>query len=120
MILTCPSCATRYVVDPKAIGASGRTVRCARCHKSWHQDVPEDLPPPRLSRPFEYVPDPEPPPPVMPSVSSSYEDRPAFDPFAEPDPEPAVQAPSDVHGSPEPLPPLLAAGSLLWVHQLAV
>lgn len=86
MILTCPACATRYVVDPKAIGASGRTVRCARCHNSWHQDVPEDLPPPRLTRPAPF--EDEPPPPVMPTVSSSYEDRPAFDPFAEPDPEP--------------------------------
>ena len=36
------------------------------------------------------------------------------------DPEPPVQAPSDVHGCPEPLPPLLVAGSLPWVHQLAV
>src|SRR3984885_8749706 len=36
------------------------------------------------------------------------------------DPEPPVQAPSDVHGCPEPLPPLLVAGLLPWVHQLAV
>ena len=76
MILTCPACATRYVVDPKAIGASGRTVRCARCHHSWHQDLPEDLPIPRLTRPVDFE-----APPVMPTVSSSYEDRPAFDPF---------------------------------------
>jgi len=105
MILTCPSCATRYVVDPKAIGASGRTVRCARCHKSWHQDVPEDLPPPRLSRPFEYIPDPEPPPPVMPTVSSSYEDRPAFDPFAESEPEPE---PEPEEEAADPMPSFMA------------
>src|SRR3984957_3640563 len=37
-----------------------------------------------------------------------------------PDPEPPVQEPSDVHGCPEPLPPLLVAGSLPWVHQLGV
>jgi hypothetical protein len=36
------------------------------------------------------------------------------------DPEPPVQEPSDVHGCPEPLPPLLVAGLLPWVHQLAV
>src|SRR5580692_8147659 len=35
-------------------------------------------------------------------------------------PEPPVQEPLDVHGCPEPLPPLLVAGSLPWVHQLAV
>jgi predicted Zn finger-like uncharacterized protein len=99
MILTCPACATRYVVDPKAIGVSGRTVRCARCHKSWHQDLPEDLPPPRLTRPVEAE-----APPVMPTLSSSYQDRPAFDPFDEPEDEgpPAAPMPSFM-ARPEPI-----------------
>src|ERR1700722_12975597 len=34
------------------------------------------------------------------------------DPDPGPDPEPPVQEPLDVHGCPEPLPPLLVAGSL--------
>jgi predicted Zn finger-like uncharacterized protein len=100
MILTCPACATRYVVDPKAIGASGRTVRCARCHESWHQDPPEDLPVPRLIRPVD-----DEAPPVMPSVSSSYQDRPAVDAFDEP--EDAASSPADPMPSfmarPEPI-----------------
>ena len=37
MILTCPSCGTRYSVDGSKFPAAGRTVRCAKCGHSWHQ-----------------------------------------------------------------------------------
>ncbi|MFU7529684.1 zinc-ribbon domain-containing protein [Qipengyuania sp. ASV99] len=40
MIISCPACATRYVVPETAIGSEGRTVRCAKCKHSWHQDPP--------------------------------------------------------------------------------
>jgi predicted Zn finger-like uncharacterized protein len=37
MILTCPSCETRYQVDEAAIDRSaGRQVRCANCGYLWH------------------------------------------------------------------------------------
>jgi len=40
MILTCPSCATRYYADDGSIGANGRTVRCAACTHSWFIEPP--------------------------------------------------------------------------------
>src|ERR1700709_396483 len=46
MILTCPSCDTRYSVDGAKFPAAGRTVRCAKCGHSWHQpgEAPEPAP----------------------------------------------------------------------------
>lgn len=44
MILTCSSCATRFLVDAAAIGPAGRSVRCARCQHSWFQEPAVDLP----------------------------------------------------------------------------
>ena len=44
MIVTCPECSTRYLVDPRALGVSGRLVRCANCSHTWNQAPPEDAP----------------------------------------------------------------------------
>jgi predicted Zn finger-like uncharacterized protein len=44
MQLACPACDTAFYVDPAALGAEGRTVRCARCRHTWFARA-EDLVP---------------------------------------------------------------------------
>ena len=44
MIVNCPACSTRYMVDPPDLGRSGRRVRCAKCGHSWMQGPAPDLP----------------------------------------------------------------------------
>jgi predicted Zn finger-like uncharacterized protein len=43
MILTCPNCSARFMIDGNALGPAGRTVRCGACGQSWLQR-PEPAP----------------------------------------------------------------------------
>jgi len=44
MILTCPSCGTRYQTDRARFIPSGHNVRCAKCAHVWFQPAPEETP----------------------------------------------------------------------------
>jgi predicted Zn finger-like uncharacterized protein len=44
MLIVCPSCATSYMIDPTSLGATGRTVRCARCKATWFASPKKQAP----------------------------------------------------------------------------
>ena len=44
MIVRCSNCETRYLVDPAALGETGRRVRCTNCGHVWHQTSVADAP----------------------------------------------------------------------------
>lgn len=49
MILQCPACETRFLVDASLIPQDGREVKCSRCKHTWHvypRDNVEEVSPP--------------------------------------------------------------------------
>lgn len=61
MILTCPSCAANFLIDPAKLGAGARTVRCGKCRNEWQAQLPiitlpaddTDIIPEHVLRPVE-------------------------------------------------------------------
>jgi predicted Zn finger-like uncharacterized protein len=111
MILTCPSCDTRYSVDGSKLPAAGRTVRCAKCGHSWHQgpEAPEVEIPPESVAPAPPAPS-EPAPAVHPAG-----DVPMSDSFA----PSATRAFAPAAIAPAPLGPKIAVAAG-WAGLIAV
>src|SRR5690606_34642422 len=104
--IACPACATRYVVPDSAIGAEGRTVRCAKCRHSWFQEGPAQAPPEtappaaaarsdtRDDRPEPDMPRPQAVAPAPPAIEDEpFEDEPPAPAFEEPELPPAEPGP---------------------------
>lgn len=58
MRIVCPKCDTGYEIKPEALGANGRTVRCASCANTWFavpEQAPETAPQPDVLPPLAAV-----------------------------------------------------------------
>ncbi len=75
MILECSQCRTRYLVPDSAIGADGRTVRCASCKHSWFQ-APVVLDLATRASPSDGHPTPRPAPRPVPSYPAAAPEAP--------------------------------------------
>jgi predicted Zn finger-like uncharacterized protein len=84
MILECSQCRTRYLVPDSAIGAEGRTVRCASCKHSWFQ-APEILDLTSRAGPVEA---PAPPRKPIPNYPAAAPEPKVFRDEAPPAPDP--------------------------------
>ena len=82
MILTCPSCGTRYKTDRARLVAPGSNVRCAKCSHVWFHAVVESEP----EAGSDYAgPAEEAPAPAMAAMAPSMEDT--HRPLREAEPE---------------------------------
>jgi predicted Zn finger-like uncharacterized protein len=92
MILTCPNCSARFMIDGSALVPGGRTVRCGACGHSWHQ-MPEATDAAERAGAHESAFAPPPFPPSAPPAAqpSAQPEAPAAEP--PPAPPPAEEKP---------------------------
>lgn len=81
MIISCPSCDSRFVVPDSALGEEGRKVRCAKCEHVWHQNpenmkIPEEQEPEIVEAESEGVEEEPIPQSVMPDTKEVTEEAP--------------------------------------------
>jgi len=71
MILSCPSCSTRFRVADKEFRGEGRKVRCGRCGHTWEEHLaaaPAEPAAPAAPEPEPVIDEPEPEPDFVPSA----------------------------------------------------
>lgn len=76
MILSCPSCNARFLVNAAALRPDGREVRCGRCRHQWFATPPAELPTEAASSVVPTEGDAAAEPPLSPEPGPPIEPRP--------------------------------------------
>jgi predicted Zn finger-like uncharacterized protein len=76
MILTCPNCSARFLINVAALHPSGREVRCGRCRHQWFAAPPEPEKPKVDDAAAAAAPLTPPPLPPLSPEPRSFEPRP--------------------------------------------
>jgi predicted Zn finger-like uncharacterized protein len=105
MQIACPNCSTTYQIAARAIGATGRSVRCVRCQSVWFVPSPGVIPATVESGAQEAA---QPAAPSAPALAARAEARPSDG--AQPPKRPAVENPPAMARQPSPGVGVPAAG----------
>ena len=94
MIINCPSCSTRFAVNPQALGMGGKMVRCFNCGHKWPQEPVWEAPPqPAYAQPapqpMPYPTQQQMPPPGMYPMQQQMP-QPGMYPMQQPMPQPGM------------------------------
>lgn len=76
MLIVCPDCSTAYQIKPAALGADGRSVRCAQCKNTWFATLESAVEEPAMAAAPSpgRAPEPQPPAPQPPAPPSPVDD----------------------------------------------
>ena len=105
MILTCPRCATRYLVDANQLWTTGRTVQCDACGQRWRASGSGAPPAPRAPPPVDIAPRSSSEIPWEILSATPAEAVAADAPPAEPDPAAEMQAEPEAETKSETIAP---------------
>ena len=94
MRVTCPNCGSKFKVPDKALGTTGRKLKCGKCEHQWFQKPEADAPPAEAVKPSEK---PKPKPKAKPKPAPEPEPAEAED--SEPE---DTDGPRDVSEEPDP------------------
>ena len=119
MIITCPNCSIRFMLDDALMPARGRKVRCAKCSHVWHEQSPTPVAEPETDSADAATAEVTSVALNQPDEEAVQQPEPEPEPAPEPAPEPVSPATHESVASIEAT-PKKTSRSLVWVLLLLI